>query len=412
MALSACIASAPLASAQGAEPPQLTAPLPGLSLDPSTVNEHALDLSLYFSYEPGLGADYWSVRLVQPAPTSPTDPVLFVNGTWLGVAAPDPSWAGTVVRQVEACAFYGSETSCAISNPFNVTVGQALPPGPTPGPAPASGSLRAAAEGEAWSFTLVVPPSDGSPSSLRWFLDGAQVGEGPSITLGGLSPGSHRMVATYMQAGVAQITYRDFQVAGPPPPGVPTALVAALAAGLGLAFVVIPSRSRNLLLVAIALSVHPRDRKDTMLDHFNRGALYQLIKENPGIHFSELRRRVGIAHGTAIWHLRALEAAEIVQATRVGAYTTYHATDRPLRMETYGLSPSDRLVLEIVRETPGIALRDLARRGQRSLGTTSRAVNRLVALGRVTTEVSRRRRLIYPRDDDLSGAVPSEDGGA
>ena len=93
-----------------------------------------------------------------------------------------------------------------------------------------------------------------------------------------------------------------------------------------------------------------------------------------------MRRRVGISHGTAVYHLRALEHAGFVRCTRVGAFTTYFATGQPLEDETYGLSPADRAVLSIVVDAPGIALADLNTDGLADVVATNRTFETVAVL--------------------------------
>jgi len=389
------VLAAAAAAGGGPTSPHVLAPVPDLSVEAGSFDERALDLSDHFAFDAGSGADYWTVRVLRPPTTNRTDPALFVNGTWLGVAATDPEWTGAVAFRLEACSVQSNQRACVASNDFRVVVTASA------GPVPSTGqpSVRESTADSATTFSLGYPPGAAAQQPPLWLVDGEPAGYGEMLRLTDLAPGEHRIVVLYETEDGQGIVFRDFWVVAPPP-ATPLGPLLALSAGLLILLGAAASaRSRSFLLTAIVGHVYPRVRKDSLLDHFNRGALHQVIKENPGIHFSELRRRVGISHGTAIWHLRALEQAGIVRAMRVGAYTTYHVGDAPLELETYGLTPGDRQVLSLVREQPGIALSDLARRGDRSLGATSRTVTRLVALGQVTTELSRRRRHVFPRDE-------------
>src|SRR5260370_42202794 len=70
---------------------------------------------------------------------------------------------------------------------------------------------------------------------------------------------------------------------------------------------VAPGSRRALLSALLSASVFGRMQHPSVLDHFVRGRLYQLVCENPGIHFAELRRQLGLANGTATHHLGVLE---------------------------------------------------------------------------------------------------------
>lgn len=397
--------AAALASASQLSPPVLTEPVDDLQIAPSSYTDRAIDATDHFAPARMEAGDYWMVRVVRPPEHDASAPTLFVNGTWVGVAAPDATWNGSLGFRLEACAVRGAERSCSLGNEFTVSVPAGSPQDPSQLPsAQMAPVLVSVGSGPSEAFRLSFDPSKPPTGPTRWVLDGAYIGEGDQVDVSGLAPGAHRLYAFYATADGPGVLRQDFEsraAQGPSPVG--PFLVAGVVVLL-LVGTLVPSRVRGPLLMAIVAAAAPRLRRESLLDHFNRGALYQVIKENPGIHFTELRRRVGIGHGTAIWHLRALEAGGLVMANRVGTYTTYFVTGASLEMETYGLTPADTRVLELVREKPGIALPELAEGTKRSLATTSRTVTRLVALGQVTTELARRRRRVYPRAE--VGAPP------
>jgi DNA-binding MarR family transcriptional regulator len=383
-----------------------------LAVEPGSFDEHFLNLADHFALAPGADVDYWTVRVLRQTALSPTDPALFINGTWLGVAAADLDWTGAVPFRLEACSVTGMQSSCVSSNEFQVSVMGGASPGPSPVPVALRPTVATSGSTADSTFSLVFSPQAPPLEPPRWFLDGTYAGEGTSIHLGTLQPGEHRLLALYSTSQGSGVVFHDFESSSLPPSSSPVNPMWVGAGVLLLLGAAIPARSRGFLLAALVSAVHPGLRKDALLDHFNRGELHQVIKENPGIHFSELRRRVGISHGTAIFHLRALERAGIVRVERVGAYTTYSITGQVLDRESYGLTDTDRAVLLIVRETPGISLPDLATRSGRSLGRISRVVKRLVALGFVRTELSRRRRHVFPREDQPAPKSAIDERGA
>jgi len=313
---------------------------------------------------------------------------------------------------VEACVGAGADSSCSYSNSFQVTVLPAPfgrpdlnPPGFQIVEVPAS-----AAPTSGQSFEAQVDASTGSEirSTPEWYLDNQLLQQGSTVNVSGLSPGRHKLEARFDSADGPVIVVREFDARLAPGSGFPwtSALLASLAGGtVGAAIVVgSSSRLRRPLVILLFASVYARLNRESLLDHFNRGSLHGIIKENPGIHFSDLRRRAGLSNGSAIHHLRALEQGGYIRVTSAGAFTRYFAMGQPVDAETYGLSPADSAVLRAVLNTPGIALADLAKGMGRSLGTTSRAVTRLSSLGFVSTERARRKRLVYPRQG--GGTLP------
>jgi len=133
-------------------------------------------------------------------------------------------------------------------------------------------------------------------------------------------------------------------------------------------------------------SLFKRLNQASLLDHFVRGRLCQVIRENPGIHFAELRRRAGFANGSTSHHLRILEQGGYLRVVIDGGKTRFYAADRPVDKSVYGLSDCDRAVLRVVAASPGISEGDLSRELDRSLSTVNRAVSRLSSLGYLTTE--------------------------
>jgi DNA-binding MarR family transcriptional regulator len=184
-----------------------------------------------------------------------------------------------------------------------------------------------------------------------------------------------------------------------------TLVLSTVAVGSALAT---SSRARRPFLLLIVWMSLARSHQESVLDHFRRGALHQVIRENPGIHFAELRRKTGIPHGSAIHHLRALETAGIIRAVPTGRYTRFFTVINEVDEASYHLSPSDALLLEAVERRPGMSLGELAATLNRHKSNTSTAVTRLSYLGFITTEQHGRRRFIFPRSIDRGRPLPSE----
>src|SRR5882762_8990173 len=111
----------------------------------------------------------------------------------------------------------------------------------------------------------------------------------------------------------------------------------------------------GLLLVLLAGTIFKRLNQASLLDHFVRGRLCQVIRENPGIHFAELRRQAGFANGSTSHHLRILEQGGYLRVVIDGGKTRFYTADRPVDKSVYGLSDCDRAVLRVVAASPGIS---------------------------------------------------------
>ena len=159
------------------------------------------------------------------------------------------------------------------------------------------------------------------------------------------------------------------------------------------------------LLASLFGAAAARTRKPSPLDHFVRGQLFQMISDNPGIHFMELVRRAQIGNGAATHHLRVLQKGGFIRVARDGTKSRFTATGHKPQAADYGLSVRDRLVLDAVASRPGIPQEDLAGTVGLSRSRVSRAVRRLTVLGLLKADKRGRSAQLYLRGEaDLSQA--------
>src|SRR5882762_6504234 len=156
-------------------------------------------------------------------------------------------------------------------------------------------------------------------------------------------------------------------------------------------------------------SLFTRLHQASLLDHFVRGRLFQVIREEPGIHFAEIRRKAGFANGSTSHHLRILEQGGYIRVVIDGARTRFYPTGRPLGEAADRLCDADRALLAVVADTPGLSQADLAHRVNRSPSAVSRSVSRLASLGLVTTAHGDRFVHVFPRPGEaaVTALMPS-----
>ncbi len=58
--------------------------------------------------------------------------------------------------------------------------------------------------------------------------------------------------------------------------------------------------------------LYSRIQPEELLEHPKRDKLYTLIKENPGIHLSQMSREMDVSWGTLVHHLRKLEKGDLI----------------------------------------------------------------------------------------------------
>ncbi len=110
-------------------------------------------------------------------------------------------------------------------------------------------------------------------------------------------------------------------------------------------------------LTALAVPMYTRIEKNDLLAHGTRESIYELIRENPGIHAHEISSRASIGWGTAVHHLRMMENAHLVVSKRSGRYKRFFmsAGIAPAQKEAFGVLRNDttRSIAEFVSENPG-----------------------------------------------------------
>jgi DNA-binding MarR family transcriptional regulator len=253
-----------------------------------------------------------------------------------------------------------------------------------------NGAVTASVDSDA---TLTIGLQSDQPfppgAQVNWFVDGVLVGHGQALSNVTFAPGEHRVEARVQSGGTVRSYFTSVSARPRVTVGDPNSQLVATVAILGLlTFGVAAARTERgswLILGVVVGSVFARLKRDSLLDHFIRGTLYQVIRENPGIHFAEIRRRTQLANGVASHHLRVLEKGGYIRVVVDGTKTKFYTTDRPMEPEVYGISDTDRAILTPVTDTPGIGQGDLAIRLDRSPSAISRSVAHLTAVGFVTT---------------------------
>jgi DNA-binding MarR family transcriptional regulator len=159
-------------------------------------------------------------------------------------------------------------------------------------------------------------------------------------------------------------------------------------AGLGIAAA---SVLGLLVMLAKALSwpLFTRKPKDELLDNEVRRQLVAKIEEDPGIHLQDLIDHSGVGNGAVRHHLRKLDDAGLVERVRIDGYVRFFPPD---------VDPEERTkiatlragcnapVYRLVRQDPGMSVRDVAAELDRSPSTVFRALETLRERGVLADE--------------------------
>ena len=115
-------------------------------------------------------------------------------------------------------------------------------------------------------------------------------------------------------------------------------------------------------LFALFVPLYTKLRKDQVLDHYSRGRVYQFIELNPGEHFNSIRRALDLNIGTATYHLEVLSRNGLITSRQDGIYKRFYPTNVPIPPSNGGgISEVQQRVLTVIKDTPGIAQKELAR---------------------------------------------------
>jgi DNA-binding transcriptional ArsR family regulator len=164
----------------------------------------------------------------------------------------------------------------------------------------------------------------------------------------------------------------------------PMRAAALAAAGVGgAAFAFVAARRRWPWLFA---ALYARLRPSAVLDHAGRRRMAEEVRAHPGLPASELQRRMGFANGEFAHHLRTLERARILIASRDGQLRRIYPVETG-RVES--VPQIDERVLHLIAARGSVTTRAL----RRELGVSRQALHyhlrKLTADGRIVTRVAR-----------------------
>lgn len=146
--------------------------------------------------------------------------------------------------------------------------------------------------------------------------------------------------------------------------------------------------------------------KDSILDNRVREQLLDTIKSNPGIHASDLARRVDAGWGTVVYHLSILEKNKMVSSLVDGRHKRFF----PVGLVDFGkrgqlavlMNPTSKQLFALIQETPGIITGELSKHIGVTLPSTMWHLRRLEDAGLVG-RAKRGRKVHYYANEGASG---------
>jgi len=129
--------------------------------------------------------------------------------------------------------------------------------------------------------------------------------------------------------------------------------------------------------------MYTRLKQEMVLDNFVRGQIYGHICENPGLHLSELKKRLVVPNGTLVYHLRTLEREGLIKSYQNGAGRVFYSSKVKVSNELIHLTKAQRWILQLIKQRPGISQKEISEETGLSDSTVNRIVHDLQERGMV-----------------------------
>ncbi len=181
----------------------------------------------------------------------------------------------------------------------------------------------------------------------------------------------------------------------PPPPA--AAVAASLQMGAGVAAAVYVHHDLRWRDFAPLAGLFTRIRREKLLEHPIRELIYMEIRGNPGIHYRELLRRLGVPNGSLAFHLHHLERAGYVRSRRARGRRHLFSTELSPSTGSLLVTDRQRRILEFLDSRPGASERVIVKSLGMSRSNVSYHVGVLRSLGLVETRRVGGRTLCYVR---------------
>jgi DNA-binding MarR family transcriptional regulator len=158
---------------------------------------------------------------------------------------------------------------------------------------------------------------------------------------------------------------------------------------------------RLLVLFSLLLPFYTRIQKEDVLDQFVRGQIYGFIKTNPGAHYNQIRRQIGVKNGTLSYHLGVLEKTELIKSRREGLkYRAFYPTGMNFpKEERFRLTDLQIRIIACITNHPGMTQKEIAQLLGQKPQTVNYNIKVLDQAGLIDVEKKGRKTTCYPAPD-------------
>jgi len=104
-----------------------------------------------------------------------------------------------------------------------------------------------------------------------------------------------------------------------------------------------------------------RIKKDEGLENFERGRIYGFIENNPGTHYTEIMKKLGIGNGTLSHHLHMLEKMNMIKSRHEGVrYRAFYIISEQYPEEgTFRFTRLQSDIINLIKEKNGISEQEI-----------------------------------------------------
>ncbi len=114
-------------------------------------------------------------------------------------------------------------------------------------------------------------------------------------------------------------------------------------------------------LLSLFVPLYMKLKKEEVLDHYERGRVYQYIELNPGDHYNSIKRALSLNNGTLTHHLYVLEKGMKIRSRRDGIYKRFYSLSEAIPENNGGiLSEAQKRITDTIRDLPGANQRELS----------------------------------------------------
>ncbi|MBY9006217.1 MAG: winged helix-turn-helix transcriptional regulator [Candidatus Lokiarchaeota archaeon] len=139
---------------------------------------------------------------------------------------------------------------------------------------------------------------------------------------------------------------------------------------------------------------------EDVLENEKRKKIIDVILINPGVHFSELKRKTKIAYGNLVWHLEILDKYHVIKKKTMEQYVVYfpYFDKNPISNIDLKLQKSEFTlrILKIIEDNPGIWNSKIAQTTNISRKTIEYHIRKLIDLKLIHGIKKGNKKILYP----------------